>query len=77
MRVSPGRRAHWFSEKTEFLSGAAEVLEDQPVEVELTRLPREPLDRLTKPFARFLGIEAAAGVILLLFTVSALNADRS
>jgi NhaA family Na+:H+ antiporter len=53
------------------------MLEDQAVEVELTRLPREPLDRLTRPFARFLGIEAAAGVILLLFTVSALILSNS
>jgi NhaA family Na+:H+ antiporter len=53
------------------------MFEDQPVEVELTRLPRELLDRLTRRFARFLGIEAAAGAILLLFTVSALLLSNS
>lgn len=37
-----------------------------------TRLPTEPADRLTKPFMRFLRIEATAGVFLLLSTVVAL-----
>lgn len=39
---------------------------------ELSQLPREFVDRLQKPFARFFHIEAAGGVILLLFTVAAL-----
>jgi NhaA family Na+:H+ antiporter len=51
--------------------------EDQLADAELTRLPKEFVDRLTKPFARFLGIEAAAGVVLLLFTVSALLLSNS
>ncbi|HEX5103863.1 MAG TPA: Na+/H+ antiporter NhaA [Pirellulaceae bacterium] len=38
----------------------------------LTRLPREPADRLTRPFMRFLRIEAMAGVVLLLSTFLAL-----
>jgi hypothetical protein len=38
---------------------------------ELGRLPRELADRLTKPFANFLRIEAAAGVVLLSFAVAA------
>jgi Na+:H+ antiporter, NhaA family len=38
----------------------------------LGQLPRELIDRLTKPFARFLGIQAAAGVVLLFFTLAAL-----
>jgi NhaA family Na+:H+ antiporter len=37
-----------------------------------TRLPREPADLLTRPFMRFLRIEAAAGVVLLLSAVLAL-----
>lgn len=43
----------------------------------LTRLPQEPVDRLTKPFARFLRIEAAAGAILLLFAVVAVALANS
>ncbi|MEY9166354.1 Na+/H+ antiporter NhaA [Sinorhizobium fredii] len=39
----------------------------------LSRLPREPADRLTKPFMRFLRIEATAGIILLLSTLWALG----
>lgn len=38
----------------------------------LARLPREPADRLTRPFTRFLRIEAMAGVALLLSTLLAL-----
>jgi NhaA family Na+:H+ antiporter len=38
----------------------------------LSRLPREPADRLTKPFARFLHTEAMAGAVLLLCTLVAL-----
>ncbi len=41
------------------------------------QLPREPIDRLTKPFARFLGIEAAAGAVLLFFTLAALLLSNS
>ena len=39
---------------------------------ELARLPREVVDRIRRPFARFLRIEAAGGAVLLLFTVAAL-----
>lgn len=39
----------------------------------LSQLPREPADRLTKPFIRFLRIEATAGIILLLSTLLALG----
>lgn len=38
----------------------------------LARLPREPADRLTRPFMRFLRIEAMAGVVLLLSALLAL-----
>lgn len=44
---------------------------------DLTRLPREPVDRLTRPFARFLQIEAAAGGVLLSCTVLALAASNA
>jgi NhaA family Na+:H+ antiporter len=50
---------------------------DQQGNAEFTRLPKELLDRLTKPFARFLAIEAAAGAILLLSTVAALVLSNS
>jgi NhaA family Na+:H+ antiporter len=43
----------------------------------LTRLPKEPVDRFTKPFARFLRIEAAAGGILLLFAACAVTLTNS
>ncbi|WP_373414748.1 Na+/H+ antiporter NhaA [Ensifer aridi] len=39
----------------------------------LSRLPREPADRLTKPFMRFLRIETTAGIVLLLSTLLALG----
>ena len=51
--------------------------EDQQGNAEFTRLPKELLDRLTKPFTRFLAIEAAAGGILLIFTVAALVLSNS
>jgi len=41
------------------------------------RLPKEPGDRLTKPFSRFLRIEAAGGAVLLMFTVAALVLSNS
>lgn len=36
------------------------------------RLPRELIDRLSKPVARFIHFGVAAGAVLLLFTVVAL-----
>lgn len=51
--------------------------EDRQAHTDITRLPREFVDRLTKPFARFLGIETATGAILLLFTVAALVLSNS
>jgi NhaA family Na+:H+ antiporter len=41
------------------------------------RLPKELLDRLTKPFGQFLAIEAASGAVLLSFTVAALVLSNS
>ncbi len=38
----------------------------------LARLPKEPADRLTRPFIRFLRIEAVAGMVLLFSTLLAL-----
>ena len=40
-------------------------------------LPREIADRFTKPFAQFVRIEAAAGVLLLLATLAALALANS
>ena len=51
--------------------------EDRHTGTRLGQLPRELIDRLTKPFARFLGIEAAAGTVLLLFTLAALFLSNS
>ncbi len=41
------------------------------------RLPAGLIDRLTRPFAHFLRIEAAAGSVLLLFTIAALVLTNS
>lgn len=43
----------------------------------LGRLPTEPADRFTKPFMRFLRIEATAGGVLLLCTIVALGLANS
>jgi NhaA family Na+:H+ antiporter len=43
----------------------------------LARLPQEPVDRFTKPFTRFLRIEAAAGAVLLLCALLALVLSNS
>ena len=43
----------------------------------ITRLPKRVVERLTKPFGRFLRIEAAGGAVLLLFTVAALVLSNS
>lgn len=46
-------------------------------DAELARLPRELVDRLIRPFARFLRIEAAAGAVLLSFAVAAVILSNS
>ena len=51
--------------------------EDLQANTDISRLPKGLVDRLTKPFARFLRIEAAGGAILLLFTVAALVLSNS
>ena len=43
----------------------------------LSKLPSEPIDRVTKPLARFLRIEAAGGAVLLLSTAVALVLSNS
>lgn len=50
---------------------------EQQTGVGLTQLPKQFVDRFTKPFTRFLGVEAAAGAILLLFTIVALVLSNS
>jgi NhaA family Na+:H+ antiporter len=51
--------------------------EDQHAGAESTQLPKELVDRLTRPFAWFLRIEAAGGAVLLLFTAAALVLSNS
>lgn len=46
-------------------------------DTELDRLPRESIQRLTKPFVRFLHVEAAGGALLLACTVVALVLSNS
>ena len=47
------------------------------MEDNLRRLPKEFADRFTKPFSRFVRIESAAAVILLVFTLGALTLSNS
>ena len=51
--------------------------EDQQVNVGVPRFTQELIDWLTKPVARFLRIEAAAGSVRLLFTIAALVLSNS
>ncbi|UCH53024.1 MAG: Na+/H+ antiporter NhaA [Pseudomonadota bacterium] len=51
--------------------------EEPQVRTEFTGLPEGLVDHLTKPFARFLRIESAAGVVLLLATCVALVLSNS
>lgn len=44
---------------------------------EAGRLPKEPVDRVTRPLMRFLRIEAAAGAALLFFTIFTLALSNS
>ena len=50
---------------------------DQKENPEATRLPKEFVDHLTRPFVRFLHIETAGGATLLLFTIGALVLSNS
>jgi len=43
----------------------------------IPQLPQELIDRFTKPIKRFLHIQAAAGFVLLLFTIAALTLSNS
>ena len=45
---------------------------DRPVLMQEVRLPAEPIDHVVGPIARFLHVESASGVVLLLATVAAL-----
>jgi NhaA family Na+:H+ antiporter len=50
---------------------------DRQDDATLARLPTELVDRLTKPFAQFLRVEAASGAFLLLSTVAAIVLSNS
>ncbi|MBX6387002.1 MAG: Na+/H+ antiporter NhaA [Microbispora sp.] len=50
---------------------------DQKDDPRLSRLPREPIDRVTGPLARFLRIETAGGLVLLLAVAAALALSNS
>ena len=49
----------------------------QQGDAQAIRLPKQLLDRLTKPLGRFLAIEAAGGAVLLAFAVAALVLSNS
>lgn len=53
------------------------MIKDHQINSENICLPKEFLDRLAKPFARFLRIETVGGSILLIFTVAALVLSNS
>jgi NhaA family Na+:H+ antiporter len=57
--------------------GDSDLEAKSAVDARLARLPTGLVDRLTKPFAQFLRIEAAAGSILLLCTVVTLALSNS
>jgi len=50
---------------------------DQKGDPRLGRLPREPINRVTGPLARFLRVETAGGAILLLAVAGALALANS
>ena len=52
-------------------------MNDRPVLTQDVRLPAEPIDRVVAPIARFLHVESAGGVVLLLATVAALALANS
>jgi NhaA family Na+:H+ antiporter len=49
----------------------------QKANAEIAKLPRELVNRLTKPFVQFLRIEAAAGATLLSFAIAAMVLSNS
>jgi NhaA family Na+:H+ antiporter len=51
--------------------------EDRQADTGAVRLPGEPVDWLTRPFAQFLDIKAAAGAVLLLLALAALLLSQS
>ena len=53
------------------------MTEDRQASAAEARLPSELVDRLTRPFARFLRIEAGGGAVLLLFAIAALALSNS
>jgi NhaA family Na+:H+ antiporter len=59
------------------LAEEAFMSEPRQAGADLPQLPRELLDWLTKPLARFLRIEAAGGATLLLFTLAAVGISNS
>ena len=48
------------------------MTEDEPKSSERPSLPREPIQKIIGPLARFMHIEAASGVVLLIATAAAL-----
>lgn len=53
------------------------MIKGQQAHPDNIRLPKEIVDRLKNPFVRFLHIESAGGVVLLLFTIIALVLSNS
>ena len=53
------------------------AVEDPGLPVEIARLPKGLIDRLARPFARFLRVEAAGGAVLLVVTLGTLALANS
>ncbi|WP_206054769.1 Na+/H+ antiporter NhaA [Nitrosococcus wardiae] len=56
---------------------AEKMRNGSPINKQISLLPQERIDWLTKPIARFLRIESMADLVLLLFTLSALVLSNS
>jgi len=52
--------------------GSSMMVEDVKINGEFPELPQDPVDVLVTPLKRFLHIESASGVLLILTTLSAL-----
>ena len=56
---------------------AENMNKDHQSDAKIPQLPPELIDRFTRPVKRFLHIQAAAGFVLLLFTIAALALSNS
>ncbi|MBR0671583.1 Na+/H+ antiporter NhaA [Neoroseomonas soli] len=60
-----------------YATESAGLDQDQKADPRLGRLPREPIDRFTRPLARFLRIETVSGAVLLIAAMVAFGLSNS